>query len=173
MILRYQDKSPQVASDVFLAEGCKIIGDVVIGEQSSVWFNTVIRGDVNYVRIGKRTNIQDLTMVHVATGTYPTLIGDDVTIGHNAIIHACTIGDRCLIGMGAIVMDGAVIEEDCLIGAGAVVTPRTHVPRGTVMLGSPAKPARAVKPEELAWFKKSAEQYCEVARNYLKIPAKN
>ena len=165
--LAFQNKSPQIHESVFLAEGAIVIGDVEIGSGSSVWFNTVVRGDVNYIRIGKNTNIQDLTMIHVASGKYPTFIGDDVTVGHRAIIHACTIGNRCLIGMGAVIMDGAVIEDDCIVAAGSLVTERTRVPAGTVIRGLPAKQSRPIEHEEKKWIECSARDYALLAQRYL------
>lgn len=165
-ILKFKDTIPHIAQDVFLADGSKIIGDVVIGEKSSIWFNTVVRGDVHYIRIGKKTNIQDLSMVHVAASKYPAIVGDEVTVGHRAIIHACQIGDRCLIGMGAIVMDGAEIGDDCIVAAGSLVTEGTKVPPGSVVKGLPGKVVREIRPEELNWIKQSAQNYFELAKQY-------
>src|SRR5512139_2804920 len=120
-VLPYDGKAPRVAASAFLAPGSVVVGDVEIGEGSSVWFGTVVRGDVNHVRIGARTNLQDLTVVHVTSGAHPTVIGDDVTVGHRAVLHGCTVRDRCLVGIGAIVLDGAVVESESMIGAGALV----------------------------------------------------
>lgn len=166
-MMRYQDKTPQLDPTVFMAEGARVVGDVVIDAHSSIWFNSVLRGDVHFIRVGKRTNIQDLTVVHVASGKYPTLIGDDVTVGHRALIHACTIGDRCLIGMGSIIMDGAQIGSDCIVAAGALVLERTVVPDGSMVMGTPAKVARPLRDNERQWILQSSKNYCELAKTYL------
>lgn len=149
-----------------------VIGDVVMGEDCSVWFHAVIRGDVHYIRIGNRTNIQDLCMLHVTHDTHPLLIGNEVTVGHHVVLHGCTIKDRVLVGMGAIIMDGAVIGEDSVVGAGALVTEGTIVPPQSLILGSPAKVKRPVTEQELRWIKESAENYVRYARKYLSDPTK-
>jgi len=141
---------PRLHPSVFVAEGAQIMGDVEIGEDSSVWYNTVIRGDVNSIRIGSRTNIQDLTMIHVEKGTHPTRLGDDVTVGHHVVIHGCTIGNRVLVGIGAIVLNGVVIEDDVFIAAGTLLTPGTHVPSGSMVMGSPGKVKRPLTDAERA-----------------------
>lgn len=166
-ILPFRGVVPQIDKDVFLAPGSQVIGDVKIGVGSSIWFHTVVRGDVHFIRIGKNTNIQDLSMVHVAAGKYPTFIGDDVTVGHNVVIHACTIGNRCLIGMGAIVMDGVEIGDDCIVAAGSLVTEKTKLAPGTVIKGSPAKITRDIRDEEREWIKRSAQNYRELSQHYL------
>lgn len=149
-----------------------MIGDVVMGEQCSVWFHAVIRGDVHYIRLGNRTNVQDLCMLHVTHDTHPLVIGDDVTIGHSVVLHGCTIKDRVLIGMGAIIMDGAVIGEDCVVGAGALVTEGTIVPPKSLILGSPAKVKRPVTEKELLWIKESSENYVKYAAQYVDVASK-
>ena len=141
---------PRLHPSVFVAEGAQIMGDVEIGEDASVWYNTVIRGDVNSIRIGSRTNIQDLTMIHVEKGTHPTRLGDDVTVGHHVVIHGCTIGNRVLVGIGAIVLNGVVIEDDVFIAAGTLLTPGTHVPSGSMVMGSPGKVKRPLTDAERA-----------------------
>ncbi len=166
VIVAYDGKAPRVAASAFLAPGSVITGDVEIGEDSSVWFQTVIRGDVNFVRIGARTNVQDHSVVHVTSRTNPTVIGDDVTIGHRAVLHGCTVKDRCLVGIGAIVLDGAVVGPDAMIGAGALVPPRMVVPPGTLVLGAPAKVKRDLTPEEIAFFRTSAANYAGYAARY-------
>src|SRR5262245_14004382 len=123
MLLSYQGHTPQVDPTVYIQSTARVIGDVVIGPQSSLWFHVVVRGDLNFIRIGARTNVQDHSVIHVTRDRFPTHIGDDVTIGHRAVVHGCTVGNRALIGIGAIVMDGATIEDDCLVGAGSLVTP--------------------------------------------------
>ena len=165
-ILAYDGRAPRLAATVFLAEGSVVSGDVEIGESSSLWFGTVVRGDVNRVRIGARTNLQDHTVVHVTAGTHPTTVGDDVTIGHRAVLHGCTVKDRCLVGIGAIVMDGAVVGPDAMIGAGALVPPGMVVPPGKLALGSPAKVKRDLTTEEIASLLSSAARYVGYAAKY-------
>lgn len=138
-----------------------------MGEGCSVWFNAVIRGDVHYIRIGERTNVQDLCMLHVTHDTHPLIIGSDVTIGHNVVLHGCTIQDRVLVGMGAIIMDGAVIGEDSVVGAGSLVVEGTVVPPKSVILGSPGRVRRGASEAELAWIKESAANYMKYARQYM------
>jgi carbonic anhydrase/acetyltransferase-like protein (isoleucine patch superfamily) len=167
MIRTFQGMKPTIPASCFIEETGIVIGDVVLGEQCSVWFHAVIRGDVHYIRIGDRTNVQDLCMLHVTHDTHPLIIGNEVTIGHGVILHGCTIKDRVLIGMGAIIMDGAVIGEDSVVGAGALVTEQTIVPPHSLVLGSPAKVKRSVTAEELAWIKESAENYVKYASQYL------
>jgi carbonic anhydrase/acetyltransferase-like protein (isoleucine patch superfamily) len=158
---------PHLARGVFLAESCAVIGDVEIGEDSSIWYGTVVRGDVMPIRIGARTSIQDNTVVHVTSGVSGTVIGGGCTIGHAAIIHACTIEDDCLIGMGAIVLDGARIGRGSFVGAGALVTPGTDIPPGSLVLGSPARVKRAVDAREREQIAIGADHYVELARRYL------
>jgi carbonic anhydrase/acetyltransferase-like protein (isoleucine patch superfamily) len=173
MIRTFQGIKPTVPDSCFIEETAVVIGDVVMGEDCSAWFHAVIRGDVNYIRIGHRTNVQDLCMLHVAHDTHPLVIGNDVTIGHHVVLHGCTIKDRVLVGMGAIIMDGAVIGEDSVIGAGALVTERTMIPPKSLVLGSPAKIKRPVSEEELAWIQQSAKNYVGYARQYMLGPEKN
>lgn len=158
-IFPYMDFFPKIGKDVFIASGAKIIGNVEIGDQSSVWYNTVIRGDVHYIKIGTLTNIQDLSMLHVTNGRYPLNIGDKVTIGHSVTLHGCTLYDLCLIGMGAVILDGAVIEEKSMVAAGAVVTPKFIVPTGKLAAGVPAKIIRDLIPAEVEDFESSAFRY--------------
>lgn len=167
MIRTYQGIKPTIPKSAFIEETAVVIGDVVIGEDSSVWFHSVIRGDVHHIRVGNRTNVQDLSMLHVTHDTHPLIIGDDVTIGHHVVLHGCTIKDRVLIGMGAIIMDGAVIGEDSVVGAGALVTEGTIVPPKSLILGQPARVKRQVTEKELAWIRESAENYIRYARQYL------
>ncbi len=155
----YIDKYPRLGKDVFLASGVKVIGDVEIGDFSSVWYNTVIRGDVHYIRIGSLTNVQDCSMLHVTNGRYPLNIGNMVTIGHSVTLHGCTVNDLCLIGMGSVILDGAVVEEKAMVAAGAVVKPNFKVPAGTLAAGVPARIVRQLSEDEMADFAKSAERY--------------
>lgn len=172
MIRTFQGIKPTIPDSCFIEDTAVVIGDVVMGEHCSVWFNAVIRGDVHYIRLGNRTNVQDLCMLHVTHDTHPLIIGHDVTIGHSVVLHGCTIKDRVLVGMGAIVMDGAVIGEDSVIGAGALVVEGTIVPPKSLILGSPAKVKRTVTEQELAWVKESAENYVKYAGKYFSDPSK-
>ena len=165
-ILSYKGIYPKLHQSVFIVESAIIIGDVEIGEYSSVWFNAVIRGDVNYIRIGYRTNIQDLCMLHVTKDTRPLILGNEITVGHSVTLHGCTIKDRCLIGMGATILDGAVVGEDCIIGAGALVLEGSVIPPGTLAIGFPAKPRRDLTDAERARIKQSAQNYIDYARTY-------
>jgi len=159
--------SPRISEKAFIAPGAAVIGDVEIGEDSGVWFGCVIRGDVNIVRIGKRTNIQDGTVIHVTRHTGPTHIGSGVTIGHSALIHAATLEDNCFIGMRATLMDGVVVESGAQVAAGALVTPGKRIPSGQIWAGSPAKFFRQLNKEEQEFIAISAENYVKHAREYL------
>ncbi|HLZ34430.1 MAG TPA: gamma carbonic anhydrase family protein [Nitrospira sp.] len=172
MIRSFQGIAPTIPTSCFIEETGIVIGDVVMGEACSVWFHAVIRGDVNYIRIGDRTNVQDLCMLHVTHDTHPLIIGHDVTIGHSVVVHGCTIKDRVLIGMGAVIMDGAVIGEDSVVGAGALVTEGTIMPPNSLILGSPAKVKRPVTQKELTWIRESAANYMTYARMYMGDPLK-
>lgn len=165
-IVTFAGVSPTLGPDVFIADTARVIGRVTLGAGTSVWFGTVVRGDVHDITVGARTNLQDLTLVHVTTGRYATAIGDDVTVGHRAVLHGCRIGNRVLVGMGAIVMDGATVGDEAMVGAGALVTPGTVIPPGMLALGSPAKVVRPLKPEELTLVRHSAPHYFELARIY-------
>ena len=164
-------KEPKLHESVFIADGAKVLGDVVMGEDSSVWYNAVIRADNARVTIGKQTNIQDGAIIHVDPDS-PVKIGDGVVVGHGAIIHACTVGDHSLVGMGAIILNDAVIGKDCLIGAGALVTGGTVIPDGMLVLGSPAKVIRPVTEAEKGDIQESAEGYAAEARQ-MKAEQKN
>lgn len=168
MIHPYHNKTPRLAEEVFLAPGSHVIGDVEIGAGSSVWFNTVIRGDVHFIRIGEKTNVQDNSVLHVTTGTHPTVIGHQVTIGHRAVVHGCTLEDKVLIGMGAVVMDGARIGTESMIGAGALVVPGTLIPPRVLAMGVPCKVVRALKPHEIQRLEASALHYYDLTKEYLK-----
>ncbi len=159
----YNDCFPEIADTVFLADGVRIIGDVKIETDCGIWYNTVIRGDVHYIRIAERTNIQDNCLLHVTHDTAPLLVGRGVTVGHQAILHSCTVGDYSLIGMGAIVLDKAVIEEYSFVAAGAVVKPGFVVPSGTLAAGIPARIVRDLRPEEMEDLPASADRYFDYA----------
>src|SRR5919108_5531683 len=167
MIRTFQGIKPTIAKTAYIEETAVVIGDVVIGEESSIWFQAVVRGDVHAIRIGHRTNIQDLSIVHVTHDTHPTILGDDVTVGHRVVLHGCTIKDRVLIGMGAIIMDGVVVGEDSVVGAGALLTEGTIVPAKSLILGTPAKVKRSITEQELAWIRASAQNYVRYAKQYL------
>jgi carbonic anhydrase/acetyltransferase-like protein (isoleucine patch superfamily) len=166
MILSHHGITPQIDPSAYIQQSAHIIGDVHIGTESSVWFNVVVRGDVCYIRIGEQVNIQDNSTVHVFSGGIPTILGNGVSIAHNVVVHACTIHDFTLVGMGAIVLDGAEIGEECLIGAGAVVAPRSKVPPRSLVLGSPAKVKRMLSAEEIERLHQSANNYVRFAREY-------
>ena len=166
MIASFGTRVPAVDPSAFVVDSAVIIGDVVVGAEASLWFHVVVRGDVERVRIGARTNVQDHATVHVTSGRWPTLLGEGVTVGHAAVLHGCTIGDHCLVGIGAIVLDGAVVERECLVGAGALVTPGTTVPARSLVLGSPARRVRELTGEEVAHLHASAANYVEHARAY-------
>ena len=167
MIKAYKGVTPTIADTAFIEDTAVIVGDVVIEADSSVWFHSVVRGDVNSIRIGRRTNVQDLSLLHVTHDTYPLILGDDVTVGHHVVLHGCTIQNRVLIGMGAVLMDGVVVGDDCIIGAGALVTEHTKIPPGSLVIGSPARVKRPLREAELSWLKESARNYVRYARDYM------
>ncbi|MEI8393480.1 MAG: gamma carbonic anhydrase family protein [Rhodospirillaceae bacterium] len=167
VILPYKGIVPAIHSSTFVAPTAVVIGDVQIGEDSGIWFGCVVRGDVNVIRIGKRTNIQDGTIIHVAARGQGTFIGDDITVGHMAILHACTLEDSCFIGMKACVMDGAYVESRAMVAAGALVTPGKRVKSGQLWAGSPAKYLRDLSPAEIDFFPESARHYARLAKDYL------
>jgi carbonic anhydrase/acetyltransferase-like protein (isoleucine patch superfamily) len=169
IIRSYGGKHPSVGADAFLADNAVLVGDVVVGARSSIWFGAVLRGDVYHIRIGEETSIQDNAVVHVTHGRNATLVGSRVTVGHSVTLHGCVVRDHCIIGMGSIILDEAEIGERCIIGAGALVTPGTKIPAGTLAVGAPARPKRDLTADELAWVEVSAEHYVELARSYLKV----
>jgi carbonic anhydrase/acetyltransferase-like protein (isoleucine patch superfamily) len=166
MIRPFHGVHPQIHPTAFIEESAQIIGDVSIGEQSSVWFNAVVRGDVFYIRIGERTNIQDGTVIHVTNGTHATVLEDEVTVGHNVTLHGCHVERGCLIGMGSIVMDGVRIGEKSLVAAGALVAPGTQVPPRSLVLGSPARVKRPLTDTEVAGLDIYWQNYIEYTRQY-------
>lgn len=165
MIYSYKDKDPQIHSSCFIAPSADVIGDVTIGEGSSIWYQCVLRGDVNSISIGKNTNIQDGTVIHNAK-KYAANIGDNVTVGHNCIIHACTIGNTSLIGMGATVLDGAEIGNYCIVGANTLVTGNKKFPDGVLIMGSPGKVIRELTEAERKRLEDSAEHYVVYAEEH-------
>lgn len=172
-IQRFAQHSPQLAQGVYVHASAVIIGDVAIGRECSIWPNVVIRGDVNYIHIGKNTNIQDLSMLHVSHRSVqdpegaPLTIGDNVTIGHSVILHGCTIEDECLIGMGSIVMDKAIVQKHVLVAAGSLVPEGKVLESGYLYVGRPAKKVRALTAEEIAYFNYSANNYVQLKNQYL------
>lgn len=161
------DQRPVLGDRVFVAPSATVVGDVVIGAESSVWFGTVVRGDVYPIRIGARTNVQDNAVVHVTADKAATSIGDDVTIGHLALVHGCTIGHACLIGMGSIILDGAVVEDEAFVAAGALVSPRMRVPSRSLVIGRPAKVLKRLGEADLAEIRASAAHYVSNAKSFL------
>ena len=163
MIRPYGDKIPDLVRAAFIAPGAVVIGDVTLGEDASIWYQATVRGDINWIRIGRRTNIQDGCVLHVDSGEWPTLVGDEVTVGHRAILHGCTVEDRCLIGMGAIVLNGAVIGAGSIVAAGAVVLEGRRIPSRSLVAGIPAKVVRTLDASVEAGFVRSADHYVELA----------
>lgn len=167
LILPYRGVLPKIAPEVWVAPNAAVIGDVEIGAGSSVWFSCTVRGDVNEIRVGADTNIQDGTVIHVSKDGQGSYIGDGVTIGHMAVIHACTLGDGCFIGMNACIMDDAVVEPGAMVAAGALVTPGKRVPAGQLWTGRPARHVRDLTPEEAAYIPESARRYAALAAEYV------
>jgi len=163
----YLGRKPRLGQGVYIARTAVVLGDVTLGDHSSVWFHSVVRGDINRIEIGHHSNIQDNAVVHLADD-FPCLIGNWVTVGHSAIVHACTVGDETLVGIGAVILDGAVVGRQCLIGAKAVVTPGTQIPDGSMVLGTPAKVVRALSDSERAGLKVWAEKYVANTAYYLR-----
>lgn len=165
-IIPFKDLHPKIEKNVYIAEGARIIGNVSIGEYANIWFNAVLRGDVQPITIGQYTNIQDNCTVHVWY-EFPTTIGDYVTVGHGAILHGCTIANNCLIGMGAIILNYAEIGENCIIGAGTLIPERKKIPPNSLVMGSPGKVVRQVSPEEIEAIRQSAIIYAQDAKEYM------
>jgi carbonic anhydrase/acetyltransferase-like protein (isoleucine patch superfamily) len=167
VIRSFKGMMPQIAATAFIEASAQIIGDVHIGEHSSVWFNCVLRGDINSIRIGHNTNIQDGVVIHVARDLFPTIIGSYVTVGHGAILHGCTIKDRSLVGIGAIILDGASVGEESIIAAGSLVTPGSAIPPRSLVMGQPARVKRQVTDEEIKWIDEHWRHYVEYKNLYL------
>ena len=166
MLRPYRGRLPVVHSTAYVDASAQVIGDVEIGADSSVWMNAVVRGDVNTIRIGQRSNVQDGTVVHVMHETHPTRIGDDVTIGHAAIVHGCTIGNRVLIGMGATILNGAVIGDDTIVAAGTLVTEGAVIPPRSLVMGSPGKVRRVLSDDDVASILEYAGNYVRYKKDY-------
>jgi carbonic anhydrase/acetyltransferase-like protein (isoleucine patch superfamily) len=166
MIRPYRGILPRIPASAFIDSSAQVIGDVEMGEESSAWMNVVIRGDVNWIRIGRRTNIQDGSIVHVMRDTHPTEVGDQVTVGHGVILHGCRVGNRCLIGMGAILLNGVDIGEECIVAAGTLLPEGMKVPPRSLVVGSPGKVRRALTDQDVASIVGYAERYVAYAREY-------
>ena len=169
MIREYGNLKPKIGRRVFIAENATVIGDVEIGDDSSIWFGAILRGDVNYIKVGKCTSIQDGTVVHVTNKTNPTVIGNFVTVGHAVKLHGCTIGDNCLIGIGAIILDGAVIGENSIVAAGTLVPPGKKFPPNSLIMGFPAELKRELSGEEVQKLKEHALRYVRYKDKYLEL----
>lgn len=166
MLYEYKGIQPRIGKDVFIAPGAVVLGDVEIGDGANLWFYTVARGDVHFIKIGSMANIQDHCMLHVTGGRYPLVIGDRVIVGHRAVLHGCTVMDGALIGTGALVLDAAVVEEGAIVAAGAVVAPGTVVPAGRVAVGVPARAVRDVTEEEKNFRTLNYQSYHEYGRSF-------
>jgi carbonic anhydrase/acetyltransferase-like protein (isoleucine patch superfamily) len=166
MIRKFLESTPKVDDSAFIAETAVVIGDVEIGEGASVWYGCVLRGDVNYIRIGDRTNIQDMTMIHVSRRDHPTVVEHEVTVGHSVTLHGCHVETGCLIGIGATVLDGARIGRNSLVAAGSLVTPNTLIPEGSFVLGAPARVKRQLTPEEIEDQTRFWKGYVELSQIY-------
>lgn len=166
MIRNFNGVTPRVDPTAFITDDAIIIGDVEIGEDASVWYGSIVRGDVNYIRIGARTNIQDGTIIHVSSRTHPTVLENEITVGHRVTLHGCHVESGCLIGIGAILMDGVHIGANSLVGAGSLVTPGTQIPQRSLVIGSPARVKRELSDKELAFLDKSWQNYVELKNIY-------
>lgn len=167
MALRaFRGVSPRIHPGCFVDDSAQVVGDVELGEDSSIWLNSVLRGDVNPIRIGKRTNIQDLSLIHVTSQRDSTHVGDDVTVGHHVVLHGCSVGNRVLVGMGAILLDGVEVGDECIIGAGTLLTPGTKILPGSLVVGSPGRVKRPVTEEEREFLVQSALHYVQLAAEY-------
>jgi gamma-carbonic anhydrase len=167
MIKPFNGIEPKIHETAFVTDDAIVIGDVEIGEDASVWFGSVVRGDVNYIRIGARTNVQDGCVIHVSYRTHPTVLEDEITVGHRVTLHGCHVERGCLIGIGSIVMDGVRVGERSLVGAGSLLTPGTHIPPRSLVLGSPARVKRELTEDELTFLNRSWRNYVELKAKYL------
>ena len=167
MIKPFQDKEPKIHESAFITDDAIVIGDVEIGEESSVWFGSIVRGDVNYIRIGDRTNIQDACVIHVSSRDHPTILESQITVGHRVTLHGCYVESGCLIGIGSILLDGSRIGRNSLVAAGSLVTPGTIIPPESLVLGAPAKVKRSLTSDELAYLDRSWQNYVDLSRRYV------
>jgi carbonic anhydrase/acetyltransferase-like protein (isoleucine patch superfamily) len=166
MIKSFNDIQPQIHDTAFVTDDAIVIGDVEIGEDASVWFGSIIRGDVNYIRIGARTNVQDATVIHVSSKTHTTILEEEITVGHRVTLHGCHVERGCLIGIGSILMDGVRVGANSLVGAGSLLTPGTQIPPRSLVIGSPARVKRELTDDELAFLERSWRNYVELKKNY-------
>lgn len=166
LILPFEDKTPKIADSAFIAPTAVVIGDVMIGADSSIWYGCTLRGDVNHIRIGARSNIQDHSVIHVDRRYHPAVIGDDVLVGHMCLIHGCTLEDGCFVGMKATIMDGCVVESGGMVAAGALLTPGKRVKRGELWAGSPAKPMRDLTAAQIEEFRLATDHYARLAAKH-------
>ena len=166
MIKSFNSVEPKIHKTAFIADDAIVIGDVEIGEDASVWFGSIIRGDVNFIRIGARTNIQDATVIHVSSKTHSTILEDNITVGHSVVLHGCHVESGCLIGIGAILIDGVRVGRNSLVAAGSLLTQGTQIPPGSLVMGSPAKVKRALTSDELAYLDRSWRNYVELKKQY-------
>jgi carbonic anhydrase/acetyltransferase-like protein (isoleucine patch superfamily) len=166
LIQKFKDTEPKIHPTAFIADDAMIIGDVEIGEDASIWFGSIVRGDVNYVRIGARTNIQDGCVIHVSSKTHPTVLEEEITVGHRVTLHGCYVEHGCLIGIGAILMDGVRVGANSLVGAGSLITPGTRIPPHSLVIGSPAKVKRELNEDEIALLDRSWRNYVELKKHY-------
>jgi len=166
MIKPFNSITPRVHPTAFVADDAIVIGDVELGEDASVWFGAIVRGDVNFIRIGARTNIQDATVIHVSSKTHSTILEDEITVGHRVTLHGCYVETGCLIGIGAILLDGVRVGRNSLVAAGSLLTPNTIIPPNSLVMGSPAKVRRELTAEELAKLKRSWQTYVELKEKY-------
>ena len=169
MIAAFGERAPLLDPSAIVFDGATVVGRVILGAEPSIWCGAIVRGDVDHVDVGRGTNVQDRAVIHVTTKKFSTVIGDEVTIGHGAILHGCTVHDRVLIGIGSIVLDGAEIGPDCMIGAGALVTPGTKIPPGHLAVGSPARVKRPLEPAEIEHLKRSAANYVMLSAHYRQL----
>ncbi len=166
MIKPFKNLIPRIHETAFIAEGAIVLGDVEIGDHASIWYGSVLRGDVNHIRIGARTNLQDGTIVHVTTKDFPTIIENDVTVGHRVTLHGCHVEPGCLIGIGSILLDGVRVGANSLVAAGSLLTPNTVIPPGSLVMGSPAKVKRPLTDEEIKGIERNVEGYVELSALY-------
>ncbi len=169
-VIRFDGHDPEIAASAWIAPGAQVIGRVSIGADSSIWYGCVLRGDVETIRIGARTNIQDQCMLHVTRDRFKTEVGDEVTVGHRAVVHGCRVEDGALIGIGAIILDGAVVGSEALVGAGSVVTPGTHIPARHLALGTPARAVRELGTEEIEKQRARTLHYVDLAKQHARDP---
>ena len=171
MITSYNGTEPQIHPTAFISDNATIIGEVEIGEQGSIWFGSILRGDVNFIRIGSRTNIQDGTVIHVSSKTHPTILENDITVGHRVTLHGCYVETGCLIGIGAILLDGVHIGRNSLVAAGSLLTPGTRIPPRSMVMGSPARVKRELKDDEIAGIARNVESYVDLSAAYRSMAA--